>query len=155
MARVKQTKPDNAHVLFIMFAVFFVALAILTALAFSGCTPVESDPVSVTVPFAYTATGDDGMMGQANQTEIRMAQTSDSLINNWNACQIISDHFPWASGIKDTILVTFNAETGVPYFFALKIADEVPNWSLLSNIITRTFPDTDAPLAVTDFDFGN
>lgn len=127
----------------------------LALLVFVGCMSVESDHVMTTEPFSYTATGDNGMMGQASQTQIRMALTSDSLENYWDACQVISDHIPWPSGIKDTIAVTFNAEAGVPHYFAAKIADEVPNWSLLSNIITRTFADTDAPMPITDFSFGD
>jgi hypothetical protein len=130
--------------------VLILALALL-----SGCQTAQSDPTSVITSFTYTAPGDDGAVGQASVTQIRMALTSDSLVSNWEDCWIVSEHVPWAPGVKDTIMVTVSIETGVPYFFAVKVADEVPNWSLLSNIISRTYADVDMPIPVTDFDFGD
>ncbi len=129
--------------------------SLLLCLLAVGCTGLQSDPVSITGLFAYTAPGDDGMSGQASRVQIRMALTSDSLVNNWASCQIISDHVPAPGGVYDTIQASFDIETGVMYYFALKAADERPNWSPLSNIITRVYPDITAPSIVADFDFGD
>lgn len=130
-------------------------LIALMLLAFIGCTAVESDPALMDVPFAYTATGDDMAVGQASVVHIRVALSASELQNNWDGCTIVSSHMPWASGVKDTIVVQVSVETGVDYFFAVKIADEVPNWSGLSNIIVRNFADTTAPLPIGDFDFAD
>lgn len=137
-----------------MRGLLVVGLLIVTGL-FMGCTSTDGDPVSVTRSFSYTATGDDGMLGQAAYAQIRMARTSDSLLNNWTACQIVSDTVPWQPGITDTLQVDFLIETGVVYYFGIKIGDEVPNWSDLSNVIAWTAPDVIAPLPVGDFGFAD
>lgn len=132
----------------------YILLA-LTLLLVVGCSHVGSDPVTIPQPFTYIAPGDDGIEGQASLTQIRMALSASDLQTNWDNCTIISEHTPWSPGVRDTIDVSVEVETGVDYYFALKVADEVLNWSVLSNIITRSYPDVTPPSPVGDFDFAN
>lgn len=147
-----------------------------------GCSMVGSDPVTINQQFAYTATGDDGIVGQASLTQIRAALSADDLINDWDNCLIINEHTPWISQVRDSLSVDVIVNTGIDYYFATKIADEVQpfrsgahwhidstvipwdttaltpqgrNWSMLSNIITRNYPDVTAPSPIGDFDFAN
>ncbi len=118
-----------------------------------GCGFVDSDPVTISHGFAYTASGDDGMVDSASVTQIRMARSADSLINHWDACTIISEHAPWSPGKLDSLRVDITVITGVDYFFAIKAADEVPNWSVVSDVITANFPDVTNPSPVGGFRF--
>ena len=100
--------------------------------------------------FVYTATGDDGSIGQASRVVLRVAMTLDSLENHWSSCTILADEVPPDAGVQDSLFIQFDATTGAAYYFGCKIADEVPNWSELSNVVTATFLDTTAPGPITD-----
>jgi len=130
-------------------------LVALIALALIGCTSVGSDPVAITTTFRYTAPGDDGILGQASLTQIRVASSEDDLINNWDSCTIISEHIPWPPGVWDSLEVEYNIESWGSYVFALKVADEVPNWSQLSNVLTIHIVDAFPPSPVGDFSFAD
>src|SRR6185503_8742955 len=57
---------------------------------------------------------------------------------------------PSASGTKENVTVT-GLNPGTTYYFALKTADEVPNWSGISNVISRTTltaPDLTRPAPI-------
>lgn len=130
-------------------------LLIIALLLIVGCAGVESEPVTITQEFSYTATGDDGIVDQAAMVQIRMAQTQDSLVSYWDACSIVIETVPWAPTVNDTLTVQITIETGVTYYFAIKIADEIPNWSGLSNVVILTFPDVTGPSPIGDFDAVN
>ena len=134
------------------FIWLFAAIALLTAI---GCKQVDSDPVTITFPLHYTATGDDGIIGQAAVAQIRMATSMSDLADNWSSCVIISEHVPWAPGVLDTVVVSCEVVTGVDYYIGIKLCDEAANWSLLSNVITRNFPDVTSPSPVGDFGFAD
>lgn len=128
-----------------------IALSLL-GLVISGCGQATSDPITVTQQFAYTAVGDDGIMNQANVIQIRMALSEDSLINNWNVCTIAVEAPSAMPLVRDTVTADILITTGPTYYFAIKTADEVLNWSLISNIAAKTYPDNTAPSAIGDFD---
>ena len=133
---------------------YLIAIILLAMLA--GCVPVESDPVTLTQGLVYTAAGDDGIFGdQADRAQIRIAMSIDSLENNWDDCRIVSDTTPWLAGVRDTIYFSAEITTGPAYYYAIKIADEKPNWSGLSNIVTVIYEDVTAPPAVGDLDAVN
>lgn len=122
-----------------------LALAILVS-------PIQSETVNQ--PLSYTATGDDGMLGQASYAIICIARTSDSLVNHWDDCTIVASVVPWPPATNDVLMITIDVEIGVPYFYGIKIADEAFNWSDVSNIITVIYADTTKPDAVTDLQLG-
>ncbi|MFC1475923.1 fibronectin type III domain-containing protein [Candidatus Zixiibacteriota bacterium] len=101
---------------------------------------------------AWTAPGDDGDMGVAAQYDVRYSTaliTSENFYTHTRLTTVIS---PSVSGTIDTATITgLTPNTG--YYVAIKTADEVPNWSEISNVvagITRTGGDTVPPAAVTN-----
>jgi hypothetical protein len=108
----------------------------------------EATPNSVTL--TWTAPGDDGASGTASQYDIRYASfpiTED----NWNqATQATGEPLPQPAGSPETFEVT-GLQPGTTYYFAVKTADEIPNWSTLSNVISKTTALEDVPpSAITD-----
>lgn len=104
------------------------------------------------VKLRWTAPGDDGVLGRAFEYDLRY---STSLITpgsfasapRWTAMPA-----PSPSGALDSVTVTGLAGA-TQFWFALKTADEVYNWSPISNVITKTTaadPDPNPPAAITD-----
>lgn len=91
-------------------------------------------PLSDTsIKLTWTATGDDGGTGKATAYDIRMsASRITSEAEFAVATPLASAPAPDASGTPQQFTVTgLTADT--PYYFAMKVRDEVPNWSGLSN----------------------
>ncbi len=95
-------------------------------------------PTSNSINLTWTAPGDDGNTGTASQYDIRY---STSTINNdatWNsATQVTGEPTPQVAGTNQSFTVT-GLSPSTTYYFALKTADEVPNWSGLSNCPSGT-----------------
>jgi len=95
-------------------------------------------PHSVTV--SWTAPGDDGAIGTAAQYNLRYA-TASITEETWGvAMEVQGVPVPQAAGTRESITIT-DLESGQLYFFALKTADGVPNWSALSTVISA-LPDS-------------
>ncbi|KCZ72292.1 nitrous oxidase accessory protein [Candidatus Methanoperedens nitroreducens] len=91
------------------------------------------DPTIDSITLTWTAPGDDGNIGTASQYDIRY---STSVINesNWNsATQVTGEITPAPAGTTQTIKIT-GLNSGTTYYFAIRTADDVPNWSGLSNV---------------------
>ena len=128
----------------------------------SGATTLETIAPSViadltaqnaaetAIELAWTAPGDDGGTGLATEYEIRY---SLSVINdaNWSsATPVASQPTPAVAGTAETYLVT-GLSSATIYYFAIKTADEVPNWSGLSNLVSlSTGADQTPPAAIGD-----
>ncbi|MEE9442357.1 MAG: fibronectin type III domain-containing protein [candidate division Zixibacteria bacterium] len=101
------------------------------------------------VVLTWTAPGDDGNSGTASQYDIRysLSPITDA---NWDAAtQVAGEPSPQAAGTGESSTVTgLNSDT--QYYFAIKTADEVPNWSGLSNVATATTPDITPPASIMD-----
>ncbi|MBU1699850.1 MAG: fibronectin type III domain-containing protein [Candidatus Eisenbacteria bacterium] len=96
-----------------------------------------SDATENSIQLTWTATGDDNTSGTASDYDIRFA-TADITVANWsNATKAAGEPNPAAAGTPQTFTVT-NLRGGTEYFFALKVADEEPNWSDLSNTAVDT-----------------
>jgi predicted outer membrane repeat protein len=92
---------------------------------------VKSDSVTLN----WTAPGDDGDIGTAAQYDIRYS-TSEITEENWDsAMQCTGEPAPKPAGEPETFTVT-DLSPDTTYYFALKTADEVPNWSGLSNVVS-------------------
>jgi len=92
-----------------------------------------SNPTLDSVTLNWIAPGDDGNIGTASVYDIRY---STSLITeaNWNtAAQCVGEPAPKPAGSSETFTV-HGLAPNTTYYFALKTADEVPNWSGLSNV---------------------
>jgi len=89
------------------------------------------------VRLSWTAPGDDGYVGRANVYDLRYSLDSAFLVNNFAAApKVLGMIRPRASGTDEEFVVA-GLQTGTRYYFALKAADEVPNWSRLSNVIGK------------------
>ncbi len=83
----------------------------------------------------WTAPGDDGNVGTASEYDVRYS-TSPITEDNWSdAIQCEGEPTPKPAGSRETFKITGLAR-GTIYYFALKTADEVPNWAALSNVIS-------------------
>ena len=106
------------------------------------------DLTDTTVTLIWTATGDDGEVGTASTYDMRYS-TSTITDANWNsATQVNGEPQPQVAGSLESFTVT-GLEQEVTYFFAIMVADEIPNWSSLSNIVSATTPDETPPGGIT------
>ena len=115
-----------------------------------------------TVTLTWTAPGDDGNSGIASQYDIRMSESMITEANWDSATQLTGEPSPNHAGSSEAVQVTQLTE-GTTYYFALKTADEVPNWSGLSNVVsatptadnTPTGPDVVVDLGTVEVTFDN
>ena len=90
---------------------------------------------TTSVTLNWTSVGDDNSTGTASIYDIRY-QTYVVTSSNWaNAIPCSGEPMPKATGNSETFIVN-NLNSGTTYFFAMKIADEVLNWSDLSNVVS-------------------
>ena len=84
----------------------------------------------------WTAPGDDGMTGTASQYDVRYQAAALGPIDTeteWqNAHQAMNEPLPQPAGSDETMIVGA-LQIGQNFYFAIKTADEIPNWSGLSN----------------------
>ena len=132
------------------------AVTLIAALGLVGgcddedCTcPDVVPPVAVTdlravfrpdasVTLVWTAPGDDGDQGTAAEYDIRYSDIPDTSADWWDSLTI-PPHVetlpkPGPAGAPESFTVAGLA-ADTTYYFALKTADEVPNWSGLSNVL--------------------
>ena len=109
-----------------------------------------SNPTANSITLTWTAPGDDGDEGQAKTYDIRYS-TSEITDANWDdATQCMGEPPPKPAGEPEEFTVT-GLSPDTTYYFAMKTADEVPNWSDLSNVATGTTSSEAVPPAtVTD-----
>ena len=108
---------------------------------------------ATSVTLRWTAPGDDWNEGQASQYDLRFSTSpisgTDSL-SWWNSSKTIACtglSAPAAPGATDSFVVS-GLVPGRTYYFVLRTADEIPNWSFFSNVAivtTSSLPDTSLP----------
>jgi len=133
----------------VLAAMFFVALfTIATSPAIAAEGPLAAPaatPNSITL--TWTAPGDDGNSGTASEYDIRYS-LNPITDGNWDAAvQVTGEPSPQPAGSAESFDVN-GLQPGTTYYFAIKVGDEVPNWSALSNIIFKATEPEDSPPAV-------
>jgi len=103
--------------------------------------PVSAATVAVTL--RWTAPGDDGTQGRATVYELRYSSSPITDSNLLAAPRILGLRAPSVAGQRDSMTVTIPV-TGLPTYFALRTADEVGNWSRVSN--NAVLPGTTAEM---------
>jgi hypothetical protein len=131
-----------------MFLVAAVAL-------FCPCASQAQTAADSSVTLLWTATGDDGMVGNASYYDIRYRTTGIANADTatwWSAAtKVLPMPTPRAPGSTDSMVVRGLLPL-TTYYFLIRVADEVPNWSGYSNLAVRATSGTDvtAPRAITD-----
>ena len=90
-------------------------------------------PTSTTITLDWTAPGDDDMIAKAAEYDIRYSSTSISDANWDQATPVANPPRPTVGGAPQSFVVSGLLPSTV-YYFGIETADEVPNWSGLSNI---------------------
>jgi phosphodiesterase/alkaline phosphatase D-like protein len=104
------------------------------------------------VPLSWTTPGDDSLTGTASQFDLRYSTALITATNFGSATRATGLPAPAAPGTHQSFTVTGLAPNTI-YYFAIKTADEVPNWSGLSNVVSRTTtaaPDTIRPAPIAN-----
>jgi hypothetical protein len=138
--------------LWILVAAFVGGLLLLGMLRPAGAhaqTAADS-----TVMLHWTAPGDDGTIGQASSYDIRYRTVAITLTDTttwWNAATAVTgEPVPGVSGASDSMRVR-GLNPASTYYFIIRAADEVPNWSGFSNVAVKsTTGDLIAPGTVAD-----
>jgi len=112
--------------------------------------PDQTPPAAVTdlallsphpqdVTLQWTAPGDDGNSGTASAFDVRY--TSAGPIDNvsFPSALSVGSPTPGPAGTIETLMIA-GLSPGVHYWFALRAADEVPNWSPISNVVDVVTP---------------
>jgi len=125
-------------------------IAAIFALALPGLAAAQT----VSTTLLWTAPGDDGMVGRASSYALRYRTTAivgTDTLSWWNAATSVSGlPAPAVSGATDSVVVT-GLDPTKTYYFILRTADEVPNWSGYSNVaIKPASVDVVPPAAITD-----
>jgi phosphodiesterase/alkaline phosphatase D-like protein len=104
----------------------------------SAITNLSAGTVTTSsVALAWTAPGDDGNIGTATTYDIRYSTSAITSANFASAISVIGEPAPKVAGSAETYTV-LDLSSSTSYYFAIKTADEVPNWSGLSNEFTMT-----------------
>ncbi len=138
----------------IVFVLSFISFFVLIASpSYAGFTAASNG--SNSVDLSWTAPGDDDYTGAASQYDIRYS-TSNITEANWeSASQALSEPSPQSAGNSEFFTVD-DLDPNTTYYFAIKTADEVPNWSELSNVVNATTdPEQEAPSDIADLSITN
>src|SRR3989339_1123088 len=96
-------------------------------------TLTASIATATSITLSWTAVGDDGTTGTASSYDIRYMANTPVTTSNWSsALQCSNEPTPKASGNSETFMLT-NLTPNTNYYFAIKVGDEVYNWSEVSN----------------------
>jgi len=133
------------------WSVVFAAALVSITMAVSV---VHAQQAWNSVTLSWTTPGDDSLSGTASQFDIRYS-TSPITAGNFAAATRFTSGVPapTAPGSSQSVLVT-GLSPSTTYWFAIKTADDVPNWAAVSNVVSRATtaaPDASrpAPLALS------
>lgn len=124
-------------------------LAPALCLLLLGVSPTRALAQSAwnSVHLTWTAAGDDSVTGTAAQYDLRYSTALITAANFSSATRVVGVPAPAAPGSTENYTVT-GLQPGTTYWFAIKTADDVGNWALISNVTSKTTsaaPDTVRP----------
>lgn len=128
----------------------FMGYPALVAIALLVGTAEAQTVTSSSVQLSWTTPGDDSLSGTASQFDLRYSTAAITALNFASATQWSGTPTPGAPGTRQSTTVT-GLQPNTTYWFAIKTGDEVPNWSGISNVISRTTlaaPDAVRPAPV-------
>lgn len=92
---------------------------------------------AASIVLKWTAPGDDGKSGRASQYDLRYSTLPMTSANWQTALRVDGLARPLPYGNKEIVTVR-GLLPSTTYYFAIKAADELWNWSPMSNVIQRT-----------------
>jgi flagellar hook capping protein FlgD len=116
----------------------------LSLLAVVGCTSLITGPPAhaqyrtSSMTLTWTATGDNGLVGQAAKYDLRYSATvisGNDTLSWWNAAAVfpMGGRVPPPAGTRDSVAVP-GLIIGLKYYAILRLADAAGNWSGFSNV---------------------
>lgn len=109
-------------------------------LQISSVTSVDATTRQVTV--SWVSPGDDGNVGTAATYDMRVL-VDTPIINDttfYTGWVVPNMPKPLIAGTPQSVTFTVDVPPGIhTFYFAMKTADEVPNWSVISNVLAETF----------------
>jgi hypothetical protein len=85
---------------------------------------------------AWSAPGDDDFDGTASEYDLRYSTAPLTPSNFDSATQVVGVPSPGTAGTPQSTEVG-GLTPGTTYYFSLRTADEVPQWSILSNVVSE------------------
>ena len=116
-----------------------VRILMLSLLALLPAASAQAVLTPTSATIGWTAPGDDSLSGTAAQYDLRLSTSPLSAANFAAATRITGVGAPNAPGTAESFLLTGLTPSTI-YYVAIKTADEVPNWSGISNVVTFTTP---------------
>ncbi len=130
---------------------WLVFLALMFVLFIGSTGVARAQQAWNSVLLNWTTPGDDSLSGTATQFDIRYS-TSPISASNFASATRWTTGVPAPSGPRSAQSVRVTGlSPATTYWFAIKTADEVPNWAGLSNVVSRTTavaPDVVRPAAL-------
>jgi len=114
-----------------------IASLILVAGTLGWTAAAHAQVTHNSVTLSWTTPGDDGMIGTASQFDLRYSTSPINANNFGSATRWTSMPTPGTSGTQQSVTVT-GLQSNTTYYFAIKTGDDVPNWSPISNVVSRT-----------------
>lgn len=112
-------------------------------------TLIAGNATLTTATLGWIATGDDSLAGTAAYYDIRYAVIPITDANWVTTIQVADEPIPQESGSLESFTVT-GLQSNMTYYFAIKVVDEVGNWSALSNIASTVTDNDSPPDAISD-----
>jgi len=104
---------------------------------FSAENVIAQDNAFASITLFWIAPGDDGNTGSATLYDVRYS-TEPITSANWNsATQATGEPAPRIAGTLESYKIG-NLNQNTTYYFAMKTADEIPNWSEMSDVLELT-----------------
>lgn len=110
---------------------------------------LSDTPTANSIRLTWTAPGDDSVTGTATQYDVRYSLAPITEANWTSAATVTGEPAPHIAGTSESFVVT-GLTAGTTYYFAIKTADEVPNWAAISNVVSAATIDNIAPAAIND-----
>ncbi|MEZ4651225.1 MAG: fibronectin type III domain-containing protein [Candidatus Eisenbacteria bacterium] len=111
-----------------------------------------SNPTETSLTLRWHAVGDDGLDGTASVYDVRYSETPLSESTWAAATKATGEPTPHAPGTLETFVLN-GLQPGHQYYVGIKVGDEIPQWSILSNVVIGTTVgggDTTPPGTILD-----
>jgi len=129
----------------VIFIICLLMIPIMS-LFITSCKVVAQLPEG-SVTLSWTSPGDDGSHGTASEYDMRYTSDLGLPWEQWT--QADGEPTPEIAGTLQSMTVN-NLPIATLFHFAIKTADEIPNWSPISNIFSITLIDITPPNMVDD-----